>query len=157
MKHTIWARFPLNKHLIVSIDGDCIETRTNRLLPTNIDVKGYKVFVMCKYTYLHTNRVQRLVAITFIPNPECKPEVNHKDCNKDNNTVENFDWMTTAENIQHAIANGAREACSVAGWNKSSSILTAKIKELGRLLPRLSNREIGRQLCIDKGTVGKYR
>ena len=54
----------------------------------------------------HVFSVSRLVAMTFIPNPYNKPEVNHIDGNKENNLVDNLEWATRSENERHAFANG---------------------------------------------------
>lgn len=50
--------------------------------------------------------IHRLVAINFIPNPENKPYVNHKDSNTFNNRVDNLEWVTQSENMIHSLNAG---------------------------------------------------
>ena len=72
------------------------------------DSHGYRAVELCINNNRYTVRVHQLVALAFIPNPENKPEVNHKDRNRSNNNVENLEWVTQSENIAHAYRNGVK-------------------------------------------------
>lgn len=63
----------------------------------------YKEVHIQKGNYKNTARVHRLVAEAFIPNPENKREVNHKDGDKLNNHANNLEWVTSKENREHSI------------------------------------------------------
>ena len=54
-------------------------------------------------------RMHILVAKAFLPNPEDKPHVNHKDGVRDNNKLENLEWVTRSENMQHAYDTGLNQ------------------------------------------------
>jgi hypothetical protein len=76
------------------------------ILKPSLNKKGYqKVYLSIKSKKI-TRSVHRLVAETFIENLENKETVNHKNLIKTDNRVENLEWMTNKENMQHAFANG---------------------------------------------------
>lgn len=72
-----------------------------RLLTPEPNRAGYIRVTLWKYGKRERHLLHRLVAKTFIPNPENKPEVNHKDCCITHNKKENLEWMTRQENIDH--------------------------------------------------------
>lgn len=74
-----------------------------RYMKTN---KGYvciRPMIRGKKIYIS---VHRAVAEIYIPNPENKPQVNHENGDKNNNSVDNLKWMTNKENRDHAFKNG---------------------------------------------------
>lgn len=84
---------------------------------------GYLFIDLCKDGFVKKHLVHRLIADTFIENPENKPQVNHIDGNKVNNHVSNLEWCTASENQKHAIKNNLRSA---KGEKNSQSKLTLK-------------------------------
>lgn len=71
---------------------------TPKLKPQYIDKYGYSIVVLTVENRTVTRKVHRLVAEAFIPNPDNKPYINHKDENKLNNRVDNLEWVTPLEN-----------------------------------------------------------
>lgn len=77
-------------------------TNQKKVMSPSPNLQGYFNLALRKNGKLKRVLVNRLVAETFIPNPENKPQVNHiNGCHQDNR-VENLEWVTAKENMQHA-------------------------------------------------------
>lgn len=99
-----------NSNDIVNEDG--VVLRFNRKPLTYYD--NYKGYIYVPLFRCDTKKrlykaIHRIVAETFIPNPENKPQVNHIDCDKTNNKKSNLEWNTQEENMRHARDNGLRD------------------------------------------------
>jgi len=112
------------------LKGKILKQRTNKTGYLFIKIRGIAY------------RPHRLVAEYFIDNPENKPCINHKDCNKLNNHVNNLEWVTYSQNMFHAVENGLYPL----GENIKTSKLTFKdVKDIRKLYT--ANKYIQRELA----------
>ena len=100
----------------------------------------YKISLSNNEAQRHVG-VHQLVAETFIDNPECKPEVNHKNGNKLDNRVENLEWVTRSENEKHAFRIGLKvPACG--SRHGHSKLTESDVKKIRSLENSMSRKEI---------------
>lgn len=82
----------------VSNFGRIKNSRTNHILKPQRLSKGYQGVTLYKNNKRKTQKVHRVVAIAFIPNPTNLPSINHKDEDKTNNHVDNLEWCDAKYN-----------------------------------------------------------
>lgn len=86
----------------------CFGNGKENFLTGKKDKDGYTEVILSKNQRKKYFRLHRLVAEAFVPNPESKPQVNHKDRNKQNNSVTNLEWVTASENAKHCFLTGRK-------------------------------------------------
>lgn len=85
-----------------------VKRKNSRVLKPETTNRGYKRVILSYNNSQAKISVHRLVATYFIKNPENKPEVNHINCIKHDNRVENLEWVTRKENINHYLLNNPK-------------------------------------------------
>ena len=88
-------------------------------------------------------KVHRLVAQTFIPNPDSLPQVNHRDCNRANNNVENLEWCDNLYNVQYQEKYGKTQSKPLLAIN----LATLEVSQFQ------SQSEASQELGVNKGNI----
>ncbi len=86
----------------ISSSGVIASIRTGNNLRPHKNKLGYIRVELWKSGKRRSTGLHRVLAFAFIPNPENKPDINHKDGNPSNNDLSNLEWCTKSENILHS-------------------------------------------------------
>ena len=130
----------------------------DKILIPRIDTDGYALVNLSKHNKKTTFKIHRLVAETFIPNPDNLPEINHKDENKLNNKADNLEWCDRKYNNTY----GTRQNLyKVLPQNKKNNTYTSKAIqciETGIIYPSISEaqRQIKCRINLKQKTSGGY-
>ena len=158
-KHFIYFNGKKTKFQVSTL-GKIYDTETNTEVPQEPYIyTDYRYVYLCdRKVKLHKGfLVHRLVAKSFINNPKKKKTVNHKDGNKRNNCLYNLEWMTHAENNQHALENGLRNQNGE--LNGNAKYTDEQVEMVCKLLQEgnFSNKKIAKLTGLSKEMVSMIK
>lgn len=149
------CKYDLKFNYYVTDDGRIWSERTQKYLSAQYDKNGYvKVQMRSTDNKSHRYSVHRLVLENFKPVQGMdKLQVNHKDGNKLNNSLNNLEWTTCKENINHTIENNLR-----ATINGSAKLTPEQVIEIyRRSWNGETNIKLGKEFGINPDQVGRIK
>lgn len=117
----MWKVIPVDNNYEASDDGKIREIATHKLVAQWPDKDGYLMATLSKHLY----RVHRLIAQTFISNPNNLPVVNHKNFQKDDNHIDNLEWVSYSDNSKHSFTGHHRDSTLIE-WTRQVQHLGAE-------------------------------
>ena len=90
---------------LISKDGQVYSTKTNKFFNPSKTKDGYLKVALRANNKAYYFRVHKLVAMTYLENPNNLPEVNHKDFDRTNNSLDNLEWISHEDNMLHSKIN----------------------------------------------------
>lgn len=146
------------ENYFITKDGRIFNSETKSYPKLSDNGWGYLKIVLRINQKKRTLYIHRLVAETFIPNLENKPQVNHINGIKTDNRIENLEWVTRSENINHAYSNGLMKDAGFKTGENHINCKTVKNKVTGETFKTISEaaKSIGTSLSnLSKKLNGK--
>lgn len=132
----------------------CIRGGYSRLMSTFLKRDGYLYVKLRSKGHRASKSIHRLVAEAFIPNLDCKPQVNHINGNKTVNSTENLEWVTAKENLIHAVVTGLRRSRAFDPNRKFNEKEVRQIRQ-DYATGNFSQRKLGQSYGVGKSTIGR--
>jgi predicted XRE-type DNA-binding protein len=129
----------------------------SKLLKYTNNNSGYRYVVLSKNNIQKTFLIHRLVALSFLKNPQNKKCVNHKNEIKKDNNLENLEWATHSENSKYSLKTTKNKNVSENHWNCKLSKLN--IKEILNLINKgnISQKEIAKKYNVNQSTISDIK
>lgn len=84
-----------------------------RILRQEHHYRGYLRIMLSRHQQTERFFMHRLIAQVFLPNPNAHPYVNHKDRNKENNRIDNLEWISPSDNTRHWMDDKAAQGIPI--------------------------------------------
>lgn len=146
--------FPDEKLLAVSKDGRVLNTKTGKILKGQISNNGKRYFFVSKNSTIKAYQHHRILARTFIGRPSrhldkqfYQLEVNHKDGVRLNNSLDNLEWVTGKENVEHSHKTGLHP--------KDKPVLAMDVLT-GKTLSFFSSKQCADHFHVHRATLWKH-
>ena len=124
-----------NMGKIKSLGNGSSSQSKHRIMKLCFSTKGYLMVGLCKNGDKKTFKVHRLVAEAFLPNPDNLPQVNHKDEDKTNNSVDNLEWCDTDYNLHYGSRLNRISCSNTNNIKLSKSVIALKDNKVCMYFP----------------------
>jgi len=125
-----------------------------RVLAPRYGTSGYTAVCLSVNSSVSQILIHRLVAMTFIPNPENKTQVNHINEKKDDNRVQNLEWTTPLENVRHG--TGAKRSAKSRKNNTNKSRKVYQFNTNGELVNVFNSIKEASGLGFSVEAIGRW-
>ncbi len=154
-ENEVWKQLKDFDNYAISNLGRLKNVKTGDVLKPSIYNSGYPMAALYKNTKKKRVGMHRLVAELFIPNPQKRPFVCHRDDNPLNNKVSNLFWGTPKMNSEDMVSKGRQNKGENVGLSKLTEKEVMLIRKTSKLYPFFSYNDIGKIFKTSKHNVGK--
>ena len=143
----LWKEWPEDPRIMVSNKGNVVSYKRGAPYPLKVghSGSGYQMVGADRQSQF----VHKMVADTWLENPNHLTEVNHIDGDKNNNSAENLEWTTHSENMRHAYRTGLNKSAKpirIVETGETFESLAECARQIGCTQQNISNCLAGRQL-----------